>query len=66
MALERFCGCTKMCIKSEVEEILLILFKLATDGHSDEAFLLTSKFWPQWVVFPCPGAMFKLLFLNNH
>ena len=33
----------KMCIKSEVEEIL---FKLATHDHSDEAFLLTSKFWP--------------------
>ena len=31
----------KMCIKSEVEEIL---FKLATNYHSDEAFLLTSKF----------------------
>ena len=33
----------KMCIKSEVEEIL---FKPATNDHSDEAFLLTSKFWP--------------------
>ena len=32
-----------MCIKSEVKEIL---FKLGTNGHSDEAFLLTSKFWP--------------------
>ena len=38
------CGCThllnheNMCIKSEVEEIL---FKLATNDHSDEAFLLT-------------------------
>ena len=32
-----------MCIKSEVEEIL---FKLATNDHSDEAVLLTSKFWP--------------------
>ena len=28
----------KMCLKSEVEEIL---FKLATNYHSDEAFLLT-------------------------
>ena len=28
----------KMCINLEVEEIL---FKLATDDHSDEAFLLT-------------------------
>ena len=33
----------KMCIKSKVEEIL---FKLATNDHSNEAFLLTSKFWP--------------------
>ena len=52
----------KMCIKSEVEEIL---FKLATNEHSDEAFLLTSKFSPKWVVCPFPGTMFKLLFLNN-
>ena len=42
--LPLICGCThllnheKMCIKSEVEEIL---FKLATNDHSDEAFLLT-------------------------
>ena len=28
----------KMCIKSDVKEIL---FKLATNDHSDEAFLLT-------------------------
>ena len=28
----------KMCIKSEAEEIL---FKLATNDHSDEVFLLT-------------------------
>ena len=28
----------KMCIKSEIEEIL---FKLATNDHGDEAFLLT-------------------------
>ena len=33
----------KMCIKSEIEEIL---FKLATNDHSDEAFLLTENFWP--------------------
>ena len=52
----------KMCIKSEVEKILS---KLATNDYSDEAFLLISIFWPQWVVCPCPRAMFKLLFLNN-
>ena len=33
----------KMCIRTEVEEIL---FNLATNDHSDEAFLLTKKFWP--------------------
>ena len=38
-----------MCIKSEIEEIL---FKHATNDHSDEAFQLTLKFWP------CPRAMF--------
>ena len=32
-----------MGIKSEVEEIL---FKIAINDQSDEAFLLTSKFWP--------------------
>ena len=32
----------KMCLKSEGEEIL---FKLATNDHNDESFLLTSKFW---------------------
>ena len=43
------CGCKhlldheKKCIKSEVEEIFL---KLATNDQSDDAFLLTSKFWP--------------------
>ena len=42
--LPLICGCThllnheKMCIKSDVEQIL---FKLATNDHSDEAFLLT-------------------------
>ena len=51
-----------MCIKSEIEEIL---FKLATNDHSDKAFLLILKFWPEWVVCPYPRAMFKLLFLNN-
>ena len=33
----------KMCIKSEAEEILL---KLAANDQSDEAVLLTYKFWP--------------------
>ena len=43
--LPQTCGCIhllnheKRCIRSEVEESL---FKLATNDHSDEAFLLTS------------------------
>ena len=44
----------KMCIKSEVEEIL---FKHATNDHIDKAFLLTSKSWHHWVVCPCPRAI---------
>ena len=32
--------------------------KLATNGQSDKAFLLTSEFCQQWVVCPCPGAIF--------
>ena len=33
-------------------------FKLATNGQSDEEFLLTSKFCPQGVVCPCRGAIY--------
>ena len=38
-------------------------FKLATNDRSDKMFLLTSKFRPQWVVSPCPGAiyMYKIM-----
>ena len=42
----------KMCIKSEVEEIL---FKLATNDNSDEAFLLTSNFGPNGLSAPTLG-----------
>ena len=45
----------KICIKSDFEEIF---FKLATNDRSDKMFLLTSKFHPQWVVSPCPGAIY--------
>ena len=45
-----------MCIKSEVEEIL---FKLVTNDHSDEAFLLTSNFGPNGLSAPAKG-----LYLN--
>ena len=65
----------KMCIKSDFEEIIL---KLATCGQREKAFLLSSKFCPQWIVCPCPGAIyiwwnmkkmyiksdFKAIFLN--
>ena len=43
----------KVCIKSDCEEIIL---KLATYGQREKAFLLSSKFCPQGVVCPCPGA----------
>ena len=48
------------CIKSDFKEIFL---KLATNDRSDKMFLLTSKFRPQLVVSPCPGAiyMFKIM-----
>ena len=55
------CGCihvlkqAKICIKSDFKDIF---FKLATNGQSDEAFLLTSEFCPQRVVCPCPGAIY--------
>ena len=50
----------KNCIKSDFKEISL---KLATDGKSDKAFLLTSKFCPLGAVCPCPGAiyMYKIM-----
>ena len=50
----------KKCIKSDFKEISL---KLATNGLSDNAFLLTSKFCPLGPVCPCPGAiyMYKIM-----
>ena len=38
-------------------------FKLTTNGRSGKSFLLTSKFWPQAFVCPCPGAicMYKII-----
>ena len=51
-----------MCIKSEVEEIF---FKLATNDQSNEAFLLTSKCWPQWVVCSCPRAIYMHKNIKN-
>ena len=45
----------KKCITSDLKEIFL---KLATNDRSDKMFLLTSKFHPQAVVSPCPGAIY--------
>ena len=45
----------KKCIKSYFKAIVL---KLATIDRSDKMFLLTSKFHPQGVVSPCPGAIY--------
>ena len=42
----------KMCLKSYFKEIVL---KLATNGQREKAFLLSSKFCPQWIVYPFPG-----------
>ena len=42
-------------IKSDFKDIFL---KLATNGQSDKAFLLTSGFCPQRVVCPCPRAIY--------
>ena len=45
----------QLCLKSDFKDIFL---KLATNGQSDKAFLLTSEFCPQRVVCPCPGAIY--------
>ena len=39
----------------------IFFLKLATNGQSDEAFLLTSGFCPQRVVCPCPGAIYIMV-----
>ena len=53
----------KNCIKSDFKEIFL---KLATNDRSDKMFLLTSKFRPQGLISPCPGAiyMYKIMKKN--
>ena len=41
--------------------------QFATNGQSDKAFLLGSKFWPQGIVCPCPGILketWTLKYLN--
>ena len=51
-----------MCIKSEFREICL---KLATNGRSDNGFLLISKVCPQGVFCPCPGAVYLYKIIKN-
>ena len=65
-----------MCIKSDFEETIL---KLAVYGQREKAFLLSSKFCPQWIGAPARGYIhmvkhekknsyiksdFKAIFLN--
>ena len=52
----------KLCIRSDFKGIFL---KLATNGQSDKAFLLTSGFCPQRVVCPCPGAIYMWKNIKN-
>ena len=46
-----------MFIKLDFKEMFL---KLTLNGQSDKVFLLTSKFYPQGVVYPCPGAIYNV------
>ena len=39
--------------------------KLAPNGQSDKAFLLTSGFCPKRVVCPCPGAIYMYKIIEN-
>ena len=41
-------------------------FKLATNDRSDKIFLLTSKFRPQGMVSPCPGAIYMYKIMKNN
>ena len=47
----------KMCIKSDFMEIL---YTFCTNGLSDKAFRLRSKFCLQGVVCPCPWAIYYM------
>ena len=50
--------CIKTCKNIYKIRLQRYFFKLANNGQSDKAFLLTSKFCPKGVVCPCPGAIF--------
>ena len=43
--------------KTNFKEIFL---KLVINDQSEKKFLLTSKFCPQGVVSPCPGAIYDM------
>ena len=55
----------KKCIKSDFKDVSL---KLVVNDWSEKRFLLTSKFRPQGVVSPCPGAiyMYKIMRKKMH
>ena len=53
----------KICIRSDFKDIFL---KLATNGQSDTAFLLTSRFYPQRVVCLYPGAIYMWKTLKKY
>ena len=40
-------------------------FKPVTNGQSDKGFLLTWKICPQWIVCPCPGAIYIYKIIKN-
>ena len=50
-------------IKSDFKVIFL---KLATNCQNDKAFLLTSKFWHQGFVCPCPGAIYMYKIIQKY
>ena len=56
------CKQAKICLQSDFKDIFL---KLATNGQSDKAFLLTSEICTQRVVCPCPWAIFMWKNIKN-
>ena len=54
----------KMYIKL-TKPIFFLFFKPATNGQSENGFLLTSKVCPQGVVCPCLGAIYMYKIIKN-
>ena len=44
----------------------LLNLKLATNDLNDKMFLLTSKFCPEGVVSPCPGAIYMYKIMKKY